>query len=93
MSAYFIANIDIHDVLLYKKYTDAVDNVFNKFKGKYLAVDTNPEVVEGSWSYTRLVLIEFPDKEALKEWYYSDEYQEFLQYRLAAAKCDSIIVD
>jgi len=92
MSAYFIANIKIHDENEYKKYLAHVDAVFSKFNGKYLTVDGNPEVVEGKWDYSRLVLIEFPNKKSLHEWYNSAEYQEILKYRLFAADCDSIVV-
>ena len=92
MSAYFIANINIRDKDEYQKYLNNVDDVFEKFNGKYLAVDENPEVLEGKWAYSRLVLIEFPDRESLKKWYYSSEYQEILKYRLSGADSDTIIV-
>lgn len=93
MSAYFIANITIHDGEEYQKYLDRSDSVFGKYNGEYLAVDKNPEVLEGEWAYSRFVLIKFPDKESLERWYYSNEYQEILKYRLAAAHCDTIIVE
>ena len=91
MSAYFIANIKIKDEDEYRKYLINADNVFSKFNGKYLTVDQHPEILEGNWDYSRLVLIEFPDKESLKRWYYSSEYQEIIQFRLAGADCDTII--
>lgn len=91
MSAYFIANIAIHDEAEYQKYLERVDEVFEKFNGKYLAVDQNPEVLEGVWNYSRVVLIEFPDRKSLKAWYYSAEYQEIVLHRLNAAACDTII--
>lgn len=91
MSAYFIANIAIHDEAEYQKYLERVDEVFRKFNGRYLAVDANPEVLEGTWKYSRVVLIEFSDRDALKKWYHSKEYQAIVQYRLNAADCDAII--
>jgi uncharacterized protein (DUF1330 family) len=93
MSAYFIANIAIHDASEYQKYLDRVDEVFQKFNGRYLAVDANPEVLEGTWHYSRVVLIEFPDRDALKKWYHSEAYQEIVKFRLNAADCDTIIAD
>ena len=92
MSAYFIANIRIHDAAGFKEYLRLVEGVVGRYDGKYLAVDEHPEVLEGHWDYSRLVLIEFPDKESLKKWYDSDEYQEILRYRLDAADCDTVIV-
>ena len=92
MSAYFVANINVHDENEYRKYVENVDNVFKRFNGKYLVVEDNPEVVEGKWDYTRFILIEFPDRESLKKWYYSPEYQEILKFRLAGADSDAMIV-
>lgn len=93
MSAYFVANIRIHDWDEYEKYLQRVDGIFAKFDGRYLTVDENPEVIEGNWNYSRIVLIEFPDKESLRKWYYSNEYQEILKHRLSSATCDSIIAE
>lgn len=92
MSCYFVAQIKVDDEETYKKYIEGCHEVFAKFKGRYLAVDNNPEVLEGHWNYSRLVMIEFELKEDLKKWYHSDLYQKILQYRLAGAHCDTIIV-
>lgn len=92
MSNYFIANIKIHDEKEYQKYLENAAGVFEKFNGKYLTVDDKPEILEGKWDYSRLVLIEFPDKDSLKKWYYSSEYQDILKFRLSGANCDTIIV-
>ena len=92
MSAYFIANIRINNEEEYQEYLKSVDVVFRKFNGKYLAMDKNPVILEGKWNYSRLVLIEFPDKDSLNKWYFSDDYQSILKHRLLAAECDTIIV-
>lgn len=92
MSHYFIANIKVNSEQEYQKYLDSADDVFSKYKGKYLAVDKEPEVLEGEWNYSRAVLIRFESKEDFDAWYHSDEYQEILQYRLSASECDSILV-
>ena len=92
MSAYFIANVRINDEEEYQKYVEKVSGVFSKFNGKYLKVDDSPVVLEGSWDYTRVVLLEFPDEESLNKWYFSDEYQAIVKQRLLAADCDTIVV-
>ena len=93
MSYYFIANINISDPDEYKKYLVETDVVFSKYNGKYLAVDKSPIKLEGNWNYGRCVIIYFESKEDFENWYHSDEYQEILQYRLAAATCDTILVE
>ena len=92
MSAYFAANIKIQNEAEYKEYLADVDNVFSKINGKYLTVDEKPTVLEGEWEYSRFVLIEFPDKESLEKWYFSEDYQRILKHRLAGAICDTTIV-
>lgn len=52
-----------------------------------------PRVLEGRYPYTKTVLIEFPDREALEEWYFFPTYQEILKHRLAGADCDTILVE
>ena len=92
MSFYFIAQIKIQDFEEYNKYLKETDEVFNKFDGKYLAVDPSPQVLEGSWAYDRIVIIQFPNKIKFEQWYTSPEYQKILKYRLNAAQCDSLLV-
>jgi uncharacterized protein (DUF1330 family) len=92
MSVYFAANIRIHNQKEYDIYLASVDDVFFKFNGKYLAVDDQPSVLEGEWSYTKAVLIQFPSEEDLLAWYESDEYQKILKHRLQGAQCDAILI-
>ncbi len=92
MSCYFVAQIQIQDMVEYQKYLDGVNEVFSKYNGKYLAVDGSPSVLEGEWSYSRMVIIQFPNEEELRRWYCSSEYQTIAKYRLNAAKCDSLLV-
>lgn len=91
MNCYFIANIKIKDELEYKKYLDKADEIFKKFKGKYLVVDNNPDVLEGNWRYSRVVVISFKTKKDFYNWYNSEDYKEILKHRLNAADCDSIL--
>lgn len=92
MKCYFMAQIEIHNEVEYGQYLEGADTVFSKFKGRYLAVDNNPEVLEGEWEFSRAVLIEFPDEAELHRWYNSVEYKKLLKYRLNAARCNTIVI-
>lgn len=89
---YFIAQIKMEKPEVYQEYLDKADKVFNKYNGRYLAVDKKPGVLEGKWDYSRAVVIQFARKEDFDSWYYSDDYQEILKYRLEGAVCDTILV-
>lgn len=93
MPNYFIANIRIHDPAEYQLYINEAEQVFSKFKGEYLAVDNDPELLEGNWDYTRTVIIRFDSKENFEDWYNSEAYQRIVRHRLNAAECDTILVE
>ena len=92
MTHYFIAQIRIRDEKEYQEYIDKAGDIFKRYRGTYLAVDSEPAVLEGEWNYTRCVLISFESESDFEAWYNSEEYREILKYRLAASDCDSILV-
>ena len=92
MSYYFMANIRIEDIEEYQKYLDQAGQIFSKYNGKYLAIDNQTRVMEGSWDYSRAVLIRFNSEEDFNAWYQSEEYQQILRHRLKAATCDTILI-
>lgn len=92
MSCYFIANIQIRDEEEYRLYLTEAGKIFERYNGQYLAIDDQPEVLEGSWNYTRTVLIRFGSKDDFDQWYESEAYRKILKHRLKGAVCDSILV-
>jgi uncharacterized protein (DUF1330 family) len=92
MSVYFIAHITMTDELVYKKYLEECDEVFEKYKGTYLAVDENYTTIEGNIDSTKIVLISFDNENDFNSWYHSEDYQKIVKYRLLGAKCNSILV-
>ena len=91
MSAYIIAQIEIHDRDEYGKYQEGFFDIFSQYKGEILVRDEAPTVLEGEWSYTRTVVIRFSDENEAKRWYESDQYQTLLQHRFRAAKTNLIL--
>ncbi len=93
MTAYAIATLNIHDRGEYARYENGFMDIFNQYNGTMLAVDETPQTLEGDWSYTRTVLIEFPSKADLLAWYNSDAYQALLKHRLAASDGNVVMLD
>ncbi len=85
MAVYAIALLKIEDRAEYARYEQGFMEIFAKYKGKLLAVDEAPVVLEGAWPHTRTVLLEFPDTAELERWYRSDAYQTLAQHRFKAS--------
>jgi uncharacterized protein (DUF1330 family) len=93
MKYYFVAQIRINDPVEYEMYLENFDSIFSRFHGEYLAIDESPLLLEGTWDYTKSVLIKFNSKTDFEAWYYSGDYQKILKHRLRAAKCDTILLE
>lgn len=93
MPVYMISRMTIHDRAEYDKYEEQFFDIFEKFDGKLLSVDEEPQVVAGEWTATRSVLIEFPTKPQLFAWLTSPEYQAIGKHRDAGSTAEAIIVN
>ncbi len=85
MSVYAVARITINDRERYAQYEQGFLEIFAQHSGEIVAVSDDAEMIEGEKDFTRLVIIRFPDREALGAWYDSPEYQQLVQHRFAAS--------
>jgi uncharacterized protein (DUF1330 family) len=74
MPAYVIADVEVLDAAGYEEYRQQVPATIAAFGGRYLARGGATEVLEGSWSPKRCVILEFPDMERFRGWWDSPEY-------------------
>lgn len=81
MSAYLICMVRVDDVETYKKYTAQTPALIQKFGGRFLVRGGAVEAIEGAPFKDRLVVLEFPSKDAAHRFYDSPEYQEVIQLR------------
>ncbi len=81
MAAYVVAQMHVHDLEKYLVYASKVGATVGSHGGKIVAA-SEADVREGSLSFTRTVIGEFPTLEAGREWYESEEYQAILPLRL-----------
>jgi uncharacterized protein (DUF1330 family) len=78
MSAYLINHLRIPNGVPSSaglEYLERVEATFVPYGGRWLALDTQVEVLEGAWPGS-VVLMEFPDLDAARKWYFSPEYRE-----------------
>lgn len=94
MSAYVIYHqIEVTDPDKFAAYRSKIREVLARFGGRVIASDPQPKTLEGEWSGTRNVIIEFPDMAAIERWHHSDEYKPFLTLRRSATRGNVIAVN
>jgi uncharacterized protein (DUF1330 family) len=82
MPAYLIAEHIITNQLKFDEYRAKVAPMIAKHGGRYLTKGGSHKLPEGGhWKPERVVIIEFPDMDALNAWYTSPEYQPFIALR------------
>ena len=93
MAAYVIVDIEVTNPESFEEYRQRVPPLIAKYGGKYLARGGEMEKVEGDWSPTRIVVLEFESMERVKEFYYSEEYAPLKKLRLSATKSNMVMVE
>ena len=90
MSVYIIAQLKFTERARYDRYQSRFFGVFRNFRGKLLVADEHPVVLEGDWLRDKVVVLEFPDAEAAREFQESPEYREIAVDRKAGA--DAVVL-
>jgi uncharacterized protein (DUF1330 family) len=93
MSAYLIADVEVHDQTVYAEYRRHVLPLIQNHGGRFIVRGGAHEVLEGEWRPQRLVIIEFPDMAALKSWYRSLEYAKLIELRQGASRGSLVAVE
>ena len=92
MPAYVIVETDVHDPEQYERYKAASPGAVHAGGGRFVVRGGELAVLEGDWSPSRLVILEFPDLEAARRWYDSPEYVEARKLREGAANLRVVAV-
>lgn len=92
MAAYVIANVDIKDAALFEQYRKQVPDTLARHGGKFLVRGGQHQILEGAWTPSRLVVLEFPSMEQARRWYDSEDYREPKALRMKSALTDLVLV-
>ncbi len=93
MSAYVIVHIEVQDESTFGEFRERVSATVESHGGRYLARGGNVEVVEGSWTADRIVVIEFDDVDKAATWLNSPEYTDLKKIRQQAANATILVVE
>lgn len=82
MPAYLVVEHVITDPTGFEEYRSKVAPLIASYGGRYLTKGgTHRQPEGGHWTPQRMVIIEFPDMQALEAWYQSPEYQPLIALR------------
>ncbi|GAA2121356.1 DUF1330 domain-containing protein [Actinomadura napierensis] len=90
--AYVILTEAIKDQAAMAAYGKAAAPAIAGSGARVLAVDPDPQNLEGDWHGDRTVIMEFPSAEAARAWYDSAAYTSARTLRQAAADTNAVII-
>ena len=92
MTAYYIGQHDIADDAAFADYLRQTMPFIAKHGGRYLTKAGTHEMLEGK-PPSRVVIVEFPSKQAIKDWYSDPGYRPLIEKRHRAARSTMIAVE
>jgi uncharacterized protein (DUF1330 family) len=93
MKAFVVAAETVKDEAMFSEYRKAVPATLEAFGGKFIVRGGELKLLEGEWPHPRLVIIEFPSREAAEGWYRSPEYQKIIGLRHVSSGGNLVIVE
>ncbi|PVY41218.1 DUF1330 domain-containing protein [Pontibacter virosus] len=93
MPAYIIVDIDVTNAATYEEYKKLTPGSLQPYNGKFIVRGGAVSPLEGDWSPTRIVVLEFPTMEQAKAWWSSDEYAPAKALRQSASSSRMIAVE
>lgn len=93
MPAYMIVEAEITDMARFRAYAERNPELVARHGGRYLAIRTATEPLEGDWNGLRVVLSEWPDMDAARRYWNSPEYQALKALRDGTGRFRVILVD
>jgi len=93
MTAYVVVDIDVHDPLGYEEYKKLAPAAVELYGGKYIARGGKTETLEGDWSPSRLVILQFESSEQAKKWLNSEEYRVARSMRHKTADTQMVVIE
>ncbi|MBK6006857.1 DUF1330 domain-containing protein [Ramlibacter ginsenosidimutans] len=93
MPAYVINDMEVTDPQLFEEYKKLSPPTVLQYGGKFLARGGRAETLEGGWSPSRLVVLEFPSVQQAQAWIDSPEYAPARRLRQLSSNSNMIVVE
>lgn len=92
MSVYVVAQLRFKDESRYRAYQLEFSKAFAQSKGRLLAADEAPMIMEGEWECNKIVLMEFRSGIEAQEFLGSAYYQEISKIRRDGADTIALLI-
>ncbi len=92
MTAYVMIRVTVDDPVKLQAYQQVAPAIIEKYHGTILARGGEVVTLEGAEEKRRIVMIAFPDLQAAKAFYHSEEYTQAIALRRGAADFEVIAV-
>ncbi|MBT3330966.1 MAG: DUF1330 domain-containing protein [Rhodospirillaceae bacterium] len=93
MTAYMIVDLEIYDPEGFAAYGNDVPVLVAKYGGEYMVLDGEFEILEGDWQPHRMVMFQFPNRQAVYDLFEDHDYVAIKPIRERTAKTNIIVVD
>ena len=91
---YLFAELSVTDSEVFvKEYMARVEPVLKQFGARFLVATNSPIVIEGERVVRRVIFLEFASLERAKEFYYSPEYQDIIDFRFKSSSAHLYLLD
>jgi uncharacterized protein (DUF1330 family) len=93
MPTYVVGDIHITDPAAYQAHVPSALATIARFGGRIIAGSGKIDLLEGGPMPQRIFIIEFPNADAARRWYRSDDYQDALKVRLSASHGRVLLIE
>jgi uncharacterized protein (DUF1330 family) len=93
MSAYLVALITVTNQEKFLEYATLSAAAVERYGAKFVIRGSDIEVVEGEMAHSRVVILEFKDKDMAKAFFDSPEYAKAKEVRQEACDFHAFIVE
>lgn len=93
MKAYLVLDFKINDFGAFKEYIDNVPAFIAKHGGRYIVQGAEPTPLEGGWRPERMVILEFPARQNVRDFLDDPDFQSLLAVRHRTTTGRLVLVD
>jgi len=93
MKAYLVLDLAVRDLAGFRPYIAAIPDFIAKHGGRYIVRGVEPAVMEGDWAPQRMVILEFPSRQAATAFLADPDAQALFAVRHRTTDSKLVLVD